>query len=962
MKRLTRGRERAVTSRIWRAFRAFRLWRGVFAAVVLLGLGCGGAKGKGAAQGVSHGTSPTTHSKGSKAAGRDKPELESFLVATVPERTLGPFLARRDHVAMAAYMTSEGGARKVVAVPLAGEDGKPSAASRVVAAATGDVDMLVLRATGGNRAGFVALWTSLTERGEAIELVGLGDDGSPRAQMIELARTNENIVWVEAIPTPRGAICVWAEETRDQSANIFGVALDPDGRPRGVPTPLAKGVTGWQAVATTMGAGLALVAREPASRDGRPPAPAPTATAASAAKPSLLWMKLDGEARPIGAPDVVVSRTFAGTDLDVAKVGDAWVFAWTDRSGFDPQVMTIALDERAPSRDKGAPARAPAPAVTSIGGARLVGLVRSDDSAGTAALAWDESGRTGRSGRLHVTKMDATGKLAQNTSVTLELQSDVAPVLTAAGRGLGLLVNAPACPLASTPEACAAFSPVPLFVRLDEKFAPVQVEAMRLREQRDAPLAWGLNCDPRGGADCVALAALPVASAAASSSQAPAALSQVHAVHFAPRAAYYRAPISAPLASDAPRPNTLTTVAAREAFGDLAAARVGDGTLLALVSSPLESARNEESKRKPGPTSAASKQAPPPPQATAVGAGDAIRLYDLDAGGAVRDKPTLLTSRALSVGGVAIAGSPAKAPNDGAAVVWVARDGGDPQVHIATVDRHGKKLREQLVTTERGDASDVAVGWAQNGWIVAWVDGRDGNGEVYAARVSPELKVSPAERITRAPGDASDLTMLVQGDRVWLAFADPRDSPHDGFADVYVAILRASDGKRIDEARVLATAAHSRSPVLAPVGDGVAVGWIEEAPMGTEPNNSAAYGAMVAWLDPQGKPIREPVRTGGMGPGFPTAIAFQGRGPGARGDRPLRAVLARSTRDDLSLDAVELPLGSNGANAPPRVFPLLALNAPPSLDISLVFLEEALFYSDGLPKEERVRRLTIGWK
>ncbi|HWL84580.1 MAG TPA: hypothetical protein VNO21_02190, partial [Polyangiaceae bacterium] len=217
-----------------------------------------------------------------------------------------------------------------------------------------------------------------------------------------------------------------------------------------------------------------------------------------------------------------------------------------------------------------------------------------------------------------------------------------------------------------------------------------------------------------------------------------------------------------------------------------------------------------------------------------------------------------------------------------------------------------------------------------------------------------------SERVTRAPGDASDLTILTQGDHVWLAYADPRDSPHDGFSDVYVSLLRASDAKRLNEVRVLATAAHSRSPALAATADGgVAVGWIEEAPMGAEPDKSAAYGAMVAWIDGKGAPLgREPIRTGGVGPGFPTAITFDARGV-ATADKPLRAILARSSRDDLSLDALELPLNAQGA---PRVFPLMTLSGPPSLDIALAFLEGALFYNDGPPGEERVRRMLVGWK
>ena len=62
------------------------------------------------------------------------------------------------------------------------------------------------------------------------------------------------------------------------------------------------------------------------------------------------------------------------------------------------------------------------------------------------------------------------------------------------------------------------------------------------------------------------------------------------------------------------------------------------------------------------------------------------------------------------------------------------------------------------MTSSKGDASDVALARAGDGWLVAWVDARDGNGEVYAARLRQELlqRVGREERITNATGDASD--------------------------------------------------------------------------------------------------------------------------------------------------------------------------------------------------------------
>src|SRR5207244_1431579 len=105
------------------------------------------------------------------------------------------------------------------------------------------------------------------------------------------------------------------------------------------------------------------------------------------------------------------------------------------------------------------------------------------------------------------------------------------------------------------------------------------------------------------------------------------------------------------------------------------------------------------------------------------------------------------------------------------------------------------------------------------------------------------------ERITNAPGDASDVSLLATPDAVWIAWADPRESPQDGFSDVYVVPLNAQTAQRAsEEVRVLATVAHSRSPVLGARGNAVALAWIEEAPMGAEASRARSYGAMFAWL------------------------------------------------------------------------------------------------------------------
>jgi hypothetical protein len=323
----------------------------------------------------------------------------------------------------------------------------------------------------------------------------------------------------------------------------------------------------------------------------------------------------------------------------------------------------------------------------------------------------------------------------------------------------------------------------------------------------------------------------------------------------------------------------------------------------------------------------------------------------LDASGKTTDT-NVISTRALAVGGVALA--LAEKPEDGGIVAWVARENGDPEVHVTRIDKRGKRTNDVQLTTTKGEASDVSVHWAGGGWLVTWVDGRDGNGEVYATKVGLDLtRTAREERITNAVGDASDLVSLAKGDTVWLAWADSRESPKDGIADVFVTSLKMRDAKRAtDEVRVLPTAAHSRSPQLAlgPDGD-VVLGWVEEAPLAISAPASAAHGALWTTLDDKGVPRAKPARIPLAGDGVASSLALDARG-GA-----LRGVVARSEPDHVALDAVLLGPGA------PRAFPLLTLDGPPSLDVALVLDGDLLYFNDDgpTPQDRRARRARIGW-
>ena len=814
--------------------------------------------------------------------------LPSYLLATVGEKSIGPFVARRDGTAMAAYIGPvENGARRAVSIPLKA-DGDTRGDAQVVASMTAEATALVLRATGGPGAGFVAAWTSLTERGEALAVVGIDDAGAPRGTPTELARTLDDIVWVDIVPTPRGALCVWAEETRGGDANVLAVALDPDGKMRGVPSRVARGVMGWQTAATGQGAALALVLT---ARLTPPPERAPQQGAAEPQKKTALragtlsWLRLDVDGRPVGAPVLVTPAPTVSGDVEVVRLRDRFVFAWTDRTGIDPEVALASVS------DDGA-VQAPRHPLKAAGGSAMVGLVAGPAG---ALIAWDAPNRRGRPvRRVQFAHIDPLGEL-DGRAAAIDFSGRAVPELAPTDTGFAVVG------MARAGEGAA----LPTFVRFDANLTPVQSEPLWLGEDRTAvQVAWGLGC---AGDRCTTLTA----------TGDPA---RVHAVDIFPRKSAYPAPVVPPVSQNAPRLGVVTTVAQGEPFADVAVASVADRTLVVLLTSA-------------------------PDDST----GAKLTVRPLDAAGAPAGSPTTITTRALPIGGAAIAAG--GSPEHGAAVAWVARENGDPEVHVTRVDKRGKRQNDVQLTTTKGAAADVAIAWSGGGWIVAWVDWRNGNGEVYATKVGPDLnRVAREERITDASGDATDVTLLPRGDLVWLAWADPRESPGDGFADVFVTTLRSRDAKRSgNETRVLASAAHSRSPTLAGTADGVVLAWIEEAPMGADAASSAAHGAMIARLDDTGKPRGAPIRVRGAGDGFPSAIALDASGT--------RGVVTRGANDRLEIDTIELAPSANAA----RAFPLFTLDGPPSLDVSLALLDGALYYYDDGPEpgDRRARRATL---
>jgi hypothetical protein len=812
------------------------------------------------------------------------------LVASVGERALGPFFTRRGSgdaaAGMVAWVTvAEGSGRRVLVVPI-GANGAPRGNEAVAAYVSVDTTMLVVKPMRGPAPGFVLAWTSLTDTGKSLWSIAVGDDGTPRGKPVELTRTNDDIVWLDIVPTDRGAVCMWAEETRGSDANLVAAALDTDGKVRGAALRVATGIVGWHALEVPGGIGLSVVSSS-------------LAKTGKHSSGTLAFHRLDPEGHPNGTPITITNKPVVSGDVEVARDGNGLVFAWTDRTGEEPAIAIAGLDEK--NRVTG-----PRRAIEARGGAGLLGL--SSGRAGVALMFESPARRKGENRRVHLARV-GQGLALDRKMTSLDVVGRGQPELVATSTGFAVLATTADCEHDSV--ACLNAEAIATVVRTDEKAAVVQREPLKFTSD-PATIGWGMTCD---GDVCFTLAA------------SPGTPSRIRTATVLPNANAKAAPAPPePPAKDGPKVADLAAISSGESVVDIATTHIGDANIVALLTTQAD---GHDGKSK----------------------GSALTLSTrvVDGRGGTT-QPLVISNKALAVGGVAIAR--AEKPEDGGAVAWVARENGDPEVHVTRIDKRGKRTNDVQLTTTKGDASDVTITWAGGGWIVAWVDGRDGNGEVYATKVSPELsRTAREERITNAPGDASDLVALAHNDDVWLAWADSRESPKDGLADVFVSAVRMRDAKRVfSEERLLPTAAHSRTPHLATGPAGMYIAWIEEAPMGSETPSSSGYGAFWAKLDPTGKPADRPARIPLASDGAATSVALDVTSSA-------QAVVARSTADNITLDAVDL------STSPPRASSLLTLDGPPSLDVALVLDNGTLYFNDEGPQrsDRRARRARIAW-
>lgn len=711
----------------------------------------------------------------------------------------------------------------------------------------GDLGSLSVKPLGE---GFVVFRDERVDENHVFSIQTLDAAGHPAGKLLLLRPiADAGVTYADLALVSGGGLVVHEVQNRGRSS-VFVTPLAADlGSAAGVPRPVAEGVLAWDL--TVAGDKLAFAfVRADAS------AAAPKTAVGGAPTPGtvdVITVAKDGTA---SAPIVVQPLSTAEIDVEIAAVRGALLVAWTDAEGDDAAVRLAAV------RD-GALVAPPKFVAPPVGDQALIGLTSDPLGDGARALiAWENIGQTTEESRIaHLATVGADATLGKERTRLLIGPQD-RPDLVADGDGFAALTLAPARALTVTETSPAPSWPI--VVRFGADLAVRGAEPVRLASARShdgvPDLAFGLGCHADA---CLALAADSGPPVSYFAFEVPARDTAWRAPAWRadderpPRVLSLRTITEGPQIAAA---RSFTTQGAAGPASDPAAASAP--TLVAWVTyflegvTPLEAAPKGES-----------------PYAATL----ALRSVGPDG---ISDESVIVSKRALSTGGVAIAG-PAALAGAGAAkseavIAWVAADKTGPQVYVTKVDARGKKLAQKRLTTvdrpkktaavAEGVASNVALAWSPaptpkkgearvgtDGYVVAWVDGREGNGEVYAARVNRELeKVVVDKRLTSASGDASDVSVLAVGSDAFVAFADRRDGKDP---DIYLSHLDAGTLRVLDsDIRVYASAGPSRAPQLISVGGSLLLAWIEEP----APGETMSSTLRLAEVDATGRLVGAP--------------------------------------------------------------------------------------------------------
>lgn len=743
------------------------------------------------------------------------PRLSASLIAQIPSATFGPYLGMQTAGGLALWASVEDGVRSWFARPLSAA-GEPSGDTVRLGQAPTELGLVSVRPM-HDRFGLLSSHT--TSDGAVIDLSLLSTSGTLLAGPTSLGRTTSAPLWIEAIPTARGATVLWAVSSGGR-AEIWSAEVNQKAELSQNPRLLARDVGAWQAV--PFGKALALAVTHVGKGNVHGP---------------IELNLLEGSDNT--SPIVVNAQISADLDLDMAAVGERVVLAWSDHRGGETRVFSAAVDS------SGKIVASAAPATPPLGEQAVLRVVPPVEGGTKAYLAWESlDAQRPAYRKFEIAELQPNGRVSSPRVVFEYWKMDGSmPEIAATQQGVALLTLAPVCPRAGE---CANNAPIaPEFVELDTSFGVRSSEPLWTKAS-SAPvsLAWNLTCP---GGSCFALSA---------EGGVPSRVALVRLEH---RSDVYRAPAQRVELQAPPRVVADIAIAETEPLSQIALTPSNAGTLLGWISDF-------------DPTTPWVKLSKP----TADGRFEPLRArIDLQAFAnnepfAALAAPENLSLRAHSLGGIALSGS---TQQKDVLAAWAGLDAGQPQVFLTLLDKSGKKLSQRMLTHKTGDLSDVALAPSGADYLVSWVDERARDPEVYATKVNHALnRIAPEQRITQAPGAATDLSLVPTKAGALAIWADARESELPGAADIYSAALRGTDaGRTANEVCLLKSRPHSFAPTAQAYGTGALVAWIESTAenAGGEPAHLA-----LAVLDAAGL-VQGSVQSIPIGAGTPITVGLE---------------------------------------------------------------------------------------
>jgi hypothetical protein len=742
------------------------------------------------------------------------PRLSSSAITLIPGGTFGPYLGMHAQGGLALWASAESGTRNWFARPLSATGEANGETVRLGEAPT-ELGLVTVRPM---HEAFALLSSHTTSDGAVLDFALLSATGNLLGGPTSLGRTTSAPLWVEAIPTARGANVLWAASSGGR-AEIWSARVNQKAELTGNPRLLARDVGAWQAV--PFGKGMALAVTHVGKGNTHGP---------------IELSLLDGSDSP--TPIVINSPISADLDLDMAATADRVVLAWSDHRGGENRVFSAAVDSAGKIIASAAPATPP------LGEQAVLRVVPPAEGSTHAYLAWeslDAQAKTKRS--FQIAEFQPNGRVSSPRGVFEYWKMDGSmPEIAATARGVAVLTLAPICVRGAE---CAKDSPIaPEFVEFDTGFVIRSSEPVwPMSSSAPVSMAWNLTCP---GSTCFALSA---------ESGVPSRVALTRLEH---RSDVYLAPAQRVELQAPPRVVADEALAETAPLSQIALTPSSAGTLLGWITDF-------------DPTTPWVKLT----KATADGRFEPLRArLDLQAFAGAEPFAALapaenLSLRAHSLGGIALSGGPQQKD---VLVAWAGLDGGQPQVFLTLVDKAGKKLSQRMLTHKAGDLSDVAIAPNGTDYLVSWVDERSQDPEVYATKVNHALnRIAPEQLITQAPGAATDLSLVPTQGGALAIWADARESELPGAADIYSAALRGSDANRsANEVCLLKSRPHSFAPAAQAYGTGALVAWLESAS-----DNAEGEPAHVAFavLDAAGQ-VQGSVQSVSVGAGTPITLGL----------------------------------------------------------------------------------------